>query len=161
MKCGLVRARYVAPTVNTDQHLAWRESLRRFSAIMCDYLRLFLAAASCVVAILSAVSVNSESKQTASILLAFGMGGILSCLEWRRRLQYLQVARYTRPAKLFTARDVAAPIHLICFQPSLPVLLLAGPNGYAVNLASAAAKITGLYCAGYGLLWVGMKRLGA
>ena len=47
---------------------------------------------------------------------------------------------------------------LLCFRPSLPMLLLKGPKGYALNLASAPAKTAGLYIAGYALLIVCLTR---
>ena len=157
LKCGLVRARYAAPAANADQHLAWRESLRRLSTTICDYSRVLVGATSFAVTILSSLPVKRETQQTISVLFLFGGGAILTYLVWRRRLQHLEVARRTRPAKLLTTPDIDGPVRVICFQPSLPMLLLAGPNGYAVNLASAAAITTGLYLAGYGLLWMCMK----
>ncbi len=152
MKCGLVRARYAAPAVDTEQHLAWRESLRRLSTRLCDYSRLMLAAASLATTILSVASIGANEKQTAAFLCILGMSVIATFFGWRRRLQHLEISRRTRPAKLFAMPDVSERVRLICFRPSLPVLLLNGPNGYALNLASASAKAAGLYLAGYVLL---------
>lgn len=147
-KCGVVRARYAAPAATAEQHLAWRDSLRRLSAATCDYTRLMLAAASGVMAILSTLPVGGSSKQTVSIVCVLVVGAIATCFGWKRRLQHLEIARRTKPAKLFAAPDVSDPVGIVCFQPALPALLLSGSNGYALNLASASAIAIGLYLAG-------------
>jgi len=78
--------------------------------------------------------------------------------EWRRRRQYLEVARQTRPANFLVLPDTRNAGGLVCFRPSLPVLLLNGPNGYALNLASAPARMAGLHVAGYAALWICLTR---
>jgi hypothetical protein len=160
VKRGVVHARYAAPAASAEQHLAWRESLRRLSASICDYARLMFAAASGVMASLSILSVGASSKQTMSIICMLAVGVVATCFEWKRRLQHLEIARRTKPAKLFAAPDISDPVRIVCFQPAMPMLLLSGPYGYALNLASASAITIGLYLAGYVVLRIWVAHLG-
>jgi hypothetical protein len=157
VKLGVVHARYAAPSIVTAQHLAWRESLRRFSAACCDYSRLALAAFPLVAAFLSAHASSQESRLATSLAVLF-MAAVALCLEWRRRIQYLRIARRTKPAKLLIKPDLPQDAAVICFRPSLPALLLNAPNGYSLNLASDSAKAAALYTAGLALLWIALAR---
>jgi hypothetical protein len=88
----------------------------------------------------------------------FLVGALALLYEWRRRLQYPEVARRTKPARFLVLPDVRNTGSPPCFRPALPVLLLNGPNGYALNPASAPVKAAGLYLAGFAMLWVCLAR---
>jgi hypothetical protein len=150
IKRGMIRARSVAPVENAEQYLAWRNSLRRLSTAICDYVRIFYAFFPLVVVLQSVTKFWSNSRaQTITVLIFFAGVALATGYEWRHRLKYLAVARQTKPAKLFVLPDAPDVGSLVCFRPSLPVLLLNGPKGYALNLASAPARFAGLYVAGY------------
>jgi hypothetical protein len=161
IKRGIVRARYVAPAENAAQHLAWRDSLRRLSAALCDYERLVLAAGPLGIFVLFTAQWGKDATQTAILLYSIALAAIPIPFVWRRRLQYLEVARRTRPAKLFTLPDVPHSLPMLCFQPDLPPLLLSTPNGYALNLASVAVRAAGFYFAGFAVLWACLRSLTA
>jgi hypothetical protein len=159
IKRALVRARSVAPADNAVQYLAWRESLRRLSTAICDYVRLLCVFGPLVADLQSIVKPWAGSGAEAATMVAvLGAGALATVYEWRRRRQYLEVARQTRPAKFLVLPDIPDAGWLVCFRPSLPVLLLNGPNGYALNLASAPAKVAGLYIVGYAALLVWLTR---
>jgi hypothetical protein len=159
IKRAIVRARCVAPADNASQYLAWRDSLRRLATAMCDYVRLVLAFGAVAFDIQSVTNpwAGSAAQRTTTLAVLLA-GGLATAYQWRRRVQYLEVARRTRPANFLVLADVQDTGSPVCFRPALPVLLLNGPNGYALNLASAAVKATGLYLAGFATLWVCLTR---
>jgi hypothetical protein len=159
IKRAIVRARCVAPADNASQYLAWRDSLRRLATAICDYVRLMLAFGPLAFDLQWVTKPWAGSAAQRTLLLAAFLGGALATLfEWRRRLQYLEVARRTKPANYLVLPDVQDTGSPVCFRPALPVLLLNGPNGYALNLASAPVKAAGLYLAGFATLWVCLTR---
>ena len=160
-KRAFVRARVVAPLENPEQYLAWRDSLRRLSTTICDYLRVMIALCPLLALTVSVVHPwqgSTAQVAAAAVIIAFGL--VATWYEWKQRLQHLRVARETKPANFLLRPDVPDNPGLICFRPSLPVLLLNSPNGYALNLASAAVKVAGLYVAGYAALWILLTRFG-
>jgi hypothetical protein len=159
LKRAMVRARSIAPAENAAQYLAWRDSLRRLSTAMCDYVRIIYAFIPLVMELQFVPKIRASGSTAQTIAaLAFIAGGTLATwYEWRHRLRYLEVARQTKPAKLLVLPDVPDAGWLVCFRPSLPVLLLNGPKGYAVNLASAPARFAGLYIAGYAALQIFLR----
>lgn len=159
MKRAFVRARTVAPADNAEQYLAWRESLRRLSTKVCDYLRLSLVGLP-LLADLASVTDHWQGsvQQAGALILVLVFFLVVAWYEWRTRQQHLKVARATRPAEFLILPDTADTARMVCFKPSLPMLLLKGPNGYALNLGSAPAKTAGLYLAGYALLMVCLTR---
>ncbi|HEV3197182.1 MAG TPA: hypothetical protein VGZ73_04730 [Bryobacteraceae bacterium] len=158
-KRAFVRARTVAPADTAEQYLAWRESLRRLSTALCDYLRLSVVCLPLLVDLASVTNPWQGSvQQTGSIAFVFVLSVVAACYEWRTRLRHLKVARATRPAEFLVRPDTTEAARLVCFRPSLPMLLLKGPGGYALNLGSAPAKTAGLYLAGYALLLVCLTR---
>jgi hypothetical protein len=153
-KRGIVRARYLAPAMDAEQHLAWRESLRRLSTAICDYMRLFLVITLLPICAAAAGILEKRSAQMVYALVVMTSAVVITALEWRRRLRYLEVARRTKPARLLVRRDVPDDVPLICFQPSFSALLLNGANGYSLNLASPAARSGAVYISGLAILWL-------
>src|SRR5579872_303478 len=152
LKRGIIRARYAAPAGDTAQHLAWRESLRRLSAAVCDYSRILFALGPIAIDGFAFRTWENSGVRMAATGAFMTVFAILTWLEWKRRREYLDVARRTRPAKLLAMPDLPDPVRIVCFQPARPALLLCGSNGYSLNLASAAVKSAGLYVAGCALL---------
>jgi hypothetical protein len=151
MKRSFVRARSAAPAQNAELYMKWRESLRRLSTAICDILRIFL------VLPVFAVSVPFLFEGAAAIHRAVLEISILAMLplgwyEWRTRLAHLKLARSAKPVELLVRPDTTSLDTVVCFRPSLPILLLKGPNGYALNLASAPARTAAAYLAGSALL---------
>ena len=159
MKRGFVRARSVAPIENAEQYLMWRESLRRLSTTVCDYLRLLLVFMPLLADLVSVTDrwQGSFQQRIFTILFFFFFARIL-WQEWRVRSRHLKVVRSTKPTGFLVVPDTANVAGLICFEPSLPMLLLKSPKGYALNLASAPAKTAGLYFAGCAVLLVCLTR---
>ena len=68
------------------------------------------------------------------------------------------MARTAKPKGFLVLPDTADAGGPLCYKPALPMLLLKGPRGYSLNLASAPARTAGLYLAGYALLMVCLTR---
>jgi hypothetical protein len=83
---------------------------------------------------------------------------VVAWLEWRRRQQHLKIVRETKPTDFLVRPDTTNLGGFVCFKPSLPTLLLRGPHGYALNLASTPAMTGGFYLAGCALLLIGLAR---
>lgn len=159
LKRAFVRARTVAPADNAEQYMAWRDSLRRLSTAMCDYARILFAFSPLLVDLRLVTNPwQGSAAQTATIIVLLAGGLAATWYEWHHRLLYLQVARQTRPAKYLVRRDLEDVERIVCFRPTVPMLLLNGPKGYTLNLASAAVRRAGLYLAGYAALWVCLTR---
>jgi hypothetical protein len=159
MKRGFIRARSVAPAENAEQYLTWRESLRRLSTTICDYLRLLLVFFPLLVDLASVTDRWQDSVQRRISMIFFLVLFVpILWREWWIRSQHLKVVRATKPAGFLVLPDAADPARLVCFEPSLPMLLLKTSKGYALNLASAPAKTAGLYLAGCAVLWVCLTR---
>lgn len=159
LKRAYVRARTKAPVEGAEQYLEWRDSLRRLSTAICDYIRIGIALLPPAVILASAIRPwQGSAARIALAVLIFGLTLVATFYEWRYRLRYLEAKRRTRPANFLIRPDVPDAARFICFRPSLPVLLLSSPKGYAVNLASAPAKVAGLYLAGCAALWIVLMR---
>lgn len=158
-KRAFVRARSAAPASNTEKYLIWRESLRRLSTSLCDYVRLLLITPPVIVAVASLTSRwDASAEKLAITALVFVITPVIMWYEWRKRQQHLEVARITKSRELFIPPDTMDRAKLLCFNRSSPALLLKAPNGYALNLASAPARTAALYVAGYVALWLGLTR---
>lgn len=159
MKRAFVRARSVAPADNAEQYMAWRDSLRRLSTAVCDYVRLTLVSFPLIADLKSVTDPWQGSvAETGTIISLFALFAFVTWHEWRNRLRHLKVARQTKPAKFLVLPDLPDAGGFVCFRPALPMLLLNGPNGYTLNLASAPVRVAGLYVAGYAALWVCLTR---
>ena len=158
MKRGFVRSRCVAPAENAEQYLVWRESLRRLSAALCDYMRLALL----IPLVMNSVFLTDRFKSGEGRIWMLCLVSVCACMlawhEWRKRQQHLEIARKTRQSEFLVRRDTATLETLVCFRPLLPMLLLRGPKGYALNLASPPVRTAGLYLAGCALLLAGLTR---
>ncbi|HYL78061.1 MAG TPA: hypothetical protein VEU96_27855 [Bryobacteraceae bacterium] len=160
LKRAIVSAPTAAPATNTEQYLAWRESLRRFSTWLCDSMRLLMAPGVLIGIVFAIYKPMLGNGSVNAILLGLFGAVVVTCwFEWRRRSAHLEVARRTKPAKLPGLPGV--PAQLICFQPDYPMLLLRSATGYTLNLASAPAKLAGLYIAGFAGLCVWLVHLAA
>jgi hypothetical protein len=157
IKAAIVRARSLAPAENTEQYLVWRDSLRRLTTDQCDSVRL-LAAFNPLLTAVSAVTLhwNPEAFRWVELPSLFAVTVFAFRHEWRRRREHLEVARRTRPARLPV--DTQEQGSFLCFRRGHPALLLRSPTGYALNLASATARMAGLYMAGFAGLWVLLMR---
>lgn len=158
MKRAFVRARVVAPAEDAEQYLAWRDSLRRLSTAICDYIRVGWALIPLGVMLMAFNQPwQGSTAQKASAIGIAVLTLIAVWYEWKKRLEYLAVARRTKPANFLVLPDVPDAGKFV-FRPSLPVLLLSSPGGYALNLASAPAKVAGIYVAGFAALLILLTR---
>ena len=153
VKLAFIRARSVAPAENAEQYLAWRDSLRRLSTTLCDYARVMLAFIPPIAALQSVTaSWKGSREQSATGFCILAGCAIITWYEWRHRIHYLEVARRTKPANFLIRPDLPEQAPPLCFRPAVPMFLLSRPGGYALNLASAPAKVAALYLAGYAAL---------
>ena len=151
MKRGFVRARSAAPAENAESYMMWRESLRRLSTTICDILRLSLGLP-VFVASVPFLFEGSAAIQRAAAGIMFLAIILLGWYEWRARLTHLKLACRAKPVELVVRPDTTSLDTVVCFRPSLPILLLKGPNGYALNLASASVRTAAVYFAGCAVL---------
>ena len=164
IKRAFILARSVAPAEDAQQYLAWRDSLRRLSVSICDYVRLISAFFPLGLYInvqwveAGPIHWTGSKVQTVTVLGLFVAIVTATSFEWGQRLRYLRVARQTKPANFLVAPDLADSPSLVCFRPALPMLLLTRARRYTLNLASNSAKVAGLYIAGLTALWFCLTR---
>ena len=159
LKRAIVHSRSAAPAEDPEQYLEWRDGLRRIATAACDYSRIFLALAPLLLDLqISAWPANSHTARAAMFAAVIVVMLWGTRWEWRKRLRYLEVAKRTRPAKFLVMPPIPDVGRFVCFRPSFPALLLNGPGGYALNLASGTARTTGLYIAGFAVLWIALLR---
>ena len=159
LKRAIVRSRSAAPADDPEQYLAWRDGLRRIATTVCDYSRVFVALMPLLLELqMSTTPMNRAAAQTASFVVLIVVTLFAAVWEWRRRLHYLKVASRTKPAKFIVMPQIPDVGRFVCFRPSFPALLLNGPGGYALNLASGTARVAGLYAAGFAALWIALVR---
>ena len=101
---------------------------------------------------------EGSAAQTGTLIIVLALSAVVLWHEWRIRQRHLKVAGAAKPTGYLVMPDTDDAGRLVCFRPSLPMLLLKGPKGYALNLASAPAKTAGLYLAGYAVLLVCLTR---
>lgn len=160
LKRAIVHSRSAAPADDPEQYLAWRDGLRRIATTGCDYSRLSLALMPLLMDLqISATPANRGAAQVVVYAAVAGLTLFGIVWEWRRRLHYLEVAKRTKPAKFLVMPQISEVGRFVCFRPSFPALLLNGPSGYALNLASGAARVAGLYVAGFAALWIALVRI--
>jgi len=159
LKRAIVRSRSAAPAEDPEQYLEWRDGLRRIATAACDYSRIFTAVTPLLLDLqISAWPANTRAARVAMFAAIIALTVMGALWEWRRRLRYLEVARRTKPAKFLVMPQIEGIGRFVCFRPSFPALLLNGPGGYALNLASGTARVAGLYIAGFAALWMALAR---
>jgi len=159
LKRAIVHSRSAAPADDPEQYLQWRDGLRRIATAACDYSRIFMALAPLLLDLqISAWPANIQTARAATFAAVIVMMLLGTLWEWRKRLRYLEVAKRTRPSKFLVMPQTPDVGRFVCFRPSFPALLLNGPAGYALNLASGTARVAGLYIAGFAALWIALLR---
>jgi len=153
MKRAFVRERSVAAAEDAETYLRWRESLRRLSTTVCDYIRLSLMWAPIVLLLASQIDhLNGNAVEVLNVAFCFLFMPVILWFEWRKRQDHLRIARESKPVDLLIRPDTTDLAGIICFRPSFPILLMRGPQGYALNLASAPIRTAVLYFTGSALL---------
>ena len=72
-----------------------------------------------------------------------------------KRKQLVDLALRARPVKLPDLLDQSEIARWpVCYQPSVPMLLLKGARGYSLNLANRLTHLGAAYLAGWVVLFV-------
>jgi hypothetical protein len=150
LKYVIVAWRTPLPQAQAAEYLEAREATRRFYLRMCDWARISFCAAMLFRVLISNVSSANLDRLLSGWLTAWLVIGVIGTVwgEWKRK-QLLSLTLRARPMILpdFLHRpDVAR--WPVCYQPSAPMLVLEGPNGYSLNLANAVAHVGAVYTAG-------------
>jgi hypothetical protein len=79
----------------------------------------------------------------------------------RKRKKIREMTARLEPQKLpdFTGQQEQKG-WLLCYQPSVPTLVMKGPHGYALNLAHRLTQLGAAYLAGYVVLVVAPRFMG-
>jgi len=154
IKRALVGWRTVLPVDHTAAYAQWREQARRLFIDTCDAVRILLAGE----LLLAAISTYAGGIE---MLLAASVIAMVAWLVWytRRRNALLALTRSVQPARLPSRLEPGEhPRGVLCYQPAYPAMLVKGPQGYSLNLASRRAQAGLAYLAGLAGLCFWMSR---
>lgn len=151
VKRMIVDWRTPMPQTQLAEHLDLREQTRKYYLQMCDWHR--AAAAAGIVFWPFVVSAGREgrpqllSKWLGSWLVIMVIGTVL--VEIKRK-QLVKVSLRGRPVKLpDLLRQSEIARWPLCYQPSVPMLMLKGARGYSLNLANTLTHLGAAYLAGF------------
>jgi hypothetical protein len=158
MQMGILFAKLVVvawrspiPQAQAAEHMEAREETRRYYVRMCDWNRICVVAGALFWPVpISASPANFErlSGIWFAIWMVFGVVGTI-WVEIKRK-QLVKLALRARPVKLpdFLHQSELAKWPL-CYQPSVPMLVLKGARGYSLNLANTLTHLGAAYVAGF------------
>lgn len=132
-----------------------REQRRKFYLWQCDMIRAMAASGMLIWAAgISVPQVGIERLMSGwlAVLLVFGVAATV----WAeiRRKQLVKLALRARPMKLpdfLNEGEIAR--WPVCYQPSVPMLMLRGARGYSLNLANTLTYFGAAYLAGWTALF--------
>jgi len=164
---GLLFVKYVVvawrtpvPQFQADEYLKAREETRKFYLKVCDILRVMNAL---ILLLWPALLTASPGALGLFVKVWLPMVVVASIVlgVWQeiRRKQVLALALRAKPTKLPDfAEQATPPSWPLCYQPSLPMLVLKGARGYSLNLANTLAQLGAAYLAGLAVLMVVLTR---
>jgi hypothetical protein len=147
----IVDWRSPVPRTQTAEHIEVREQTRKFYLRVCDWSR---AAA---VASLPFWLVDIwVSPAKASRLMEIWLGLYIAFsavatvwVEWKRK-RLLNMQLRTRPVRMpDLLRESEMAKWPVCYEPSAPMLVLKGANGFSLNMANSMAIAATVYLAGF------------
>jgi hypothetical protein len=142
------------PQIQAAEHMEAREEIRKFYLRQCDWYR---AAASAGIVFWPIVINTPPARWNRLVTIWFVAWVAISVVgtvwvEIRRR-QLVTVALRARPVKLpdFLQQSEVARWP-VCYQPTVPMLMLKGARGYSLNLANSLTHFGAAYLAGWVVL---------
>ena len=150
VKRVVVTWRTPIPEAQAAEHMRAREDTRRYYLKVCDWYRLAASAALLFWPIklsASPANLNGLLSTWFATWLAITVAGTI-WVEIRRK-QLVRVALRARPVTLpdFLHQSEIARWP-VCYQSSVPMLMLKGARGYSLNLANGFAHLGAAYLAG-------------
>lgn len=138
------------PQSQAAEHMEAREETRKYYVRVCDWHRVGIAAAILFWPIRLSTSAGGLDRLLSTW---FGIWIAISIVSFVwieiRRQQLLTLALRVRPVKLqdFLERSEIARWP-VCYQPSVPMLVIKGPHGYSLNLGNGLAHFGAAYLLG-------------
>jgi hypothetical protein len=148
------------PRSQAEEYLQAREEQRSAYLRSCDINRVIVTIALVACPFLLKLSPQNASRYSAiGTAAAVALG--LALLAWQeiRRKRLLQIALRVRPVRFPDLLSGSAPGWPVCFQPSVPMLVLKGARGYSLNLANSLAQWSAAYLAGLAVLLALLQRV--
>lgn len=149
-KVIIIAWRAPLPQAQMEEHMAVREEARNVYIKVCDRSRailavfilgwpFFLSAPGSMLEIIGII--------TLSVLLVLGI--VLGVWQEIRRKRILALALRAQPVKLpdFSGQSEVSGWPL-CYQPSIPMIVLKGVRGYSLNLANQFTQLGAAYLVG-------------
>ena len=155
----VVRWRSPIPLVQAEEHIEAREQARRFYLQMCDVNRILAAGIFLLWPfLLKASDIWRNRLTTGMLVVLLAMNVVLAVWGEIARNRVLAVALRARPTRLpdFLGESESGS-WLLCYQPSVPMLVLRGARGYSVNLANTLAQLSVAYLAGLVAIMVALR----
>lgn len=150
-KYGLVAWRTPIPQVQAEEHLNIREERRKLYLTVCDQMRAMTATAIVFWPVVLKTDPALLPKVLNIYFLIFLAISLVQTVWFeiaRKRMRNLTLRAQPRalPNFLGQSSDSGWPL---CYQPSVPLLLLRSARGYSVNLASRTIQLGAVYMAGF------------
>jgi hypothetical protein len=146
----IVSWRSPVPMAQTAEYLEARGAMRRYYLWTCDCNRVAATLGICIYA----MSLGTPAAWYDALMKGWGgfWLGLCVCLGvWTeiKRKQLAEIGAKVKPVRMPDLSGFAAKASWpVCFEPSVPVLVLEGERGYSVNLANTAAYLALTYLAG-------------
>jgi hypothetical protein len=151
----VVSWRTPVPQVQAEEHLEAREATRKFYLKGCDIARAINTLALLLAPAMLSVSPASRMR-LAVVWLAGWFAFSVAVGVWQeiKRKKLLKVTLRALPVRLPDLMGSHAPSWPLCYQPSMPMLVLKGARGYSLNLGNAVAYLGAAYLGGWAVLIV-------
>ncbi|HEY2013806.1 MAG TPA: hypothetical protein VGH38_09920 [Bryobacteraceae bacterium] len=146
----IVAWRTPVPEAQAAEHMEAREQTRKYYLGMCDCYRAVFAAGILLRLILIGRSPESLNRLSAIWFGASMAIGIVATV-WVeiRRKQLVNLALRTHPVELPDLLDQSKIARWpVCYEPSVPMLILKGARGYSLNLANTFACVGAAWLVG-------------
>jgi hypothetical protein len=148
-KFGVVAWRTPIPQVQAEEHMKVREESRKLYLKICDQFRMMAVVAILIWPVILKTDPGVRPKLLDIYFLA-GLAVSLIQTVWfeieRKRMRKLALLAEPRTLPNFLGQASGWPV---CYQPSIPILLLRNTRGYSVNLANRMIQIGAVYLAGF------------
>ena len=169
IQAGLLLAKQIVvgwrspvPQVQAEEHMQAREAARKMYLRLCDINRIFAAGMLLLWPFLLKISPASRNRFFTVLWIAFfAIGAVLMVWQEMMRKKVVLATLRARPTKLPDLLGQAeAPSWPLCYQPSVPMLVLKGVRGYSVNLANGLTQLSVAYLAGFAAMMVFLVKVG-
>lgn len=149
-KVIIVAWRAPLPQFQMEEHMAAREEARKVYLKVCDRGRALLAVfILCWPLFLTAPRSMLEIIGIITLAVLLVLGIVLGVWQEIRRKRILALALRAQPVKLpdFSGQSEVSGWPL-CYQPSIPMIVLKGMRGYSLNLANQFTQLGAAYMVG-------------